>query len=64
MKTGQVLSYDVERGRGAIRGDDGQDVFLHRKSFREGAVPAPGDRVRYEVEEHDGMMIAAKVERL
>ena len=65
-KTGRILWYNVMKGRGAIRGDDGQDYFVFWKGFVdfEKKLPDPPQdaRVTFDVEEHDGVMLAVKVE--
>lgn len=35
MKKGTVKEYDPERGFGFIRGEDGEDYFLHVSGLRE-----------------------------
>jgi len=64
-KTGKILWYNAMKGRGAIRGDDGQDYFVFWKSFAgyETKVPDPATdaRVTFESEEHDGVMMAVRV---
>lgn len=65
MKTGKVLWYNVLKGRGAIRGDDGQDYFVFWKSFKDHEKvppdPPPGAAVTFKAEERDGIMMATDV---
>lgn len=66
MKTGKVLWYNVQKGRGAIRGDDGQDYLVLWKAFKDWEKnlpdPPPGAAVEFKAEERDGLMMAAEVE--
>lgn len=60
---GQVSRYDMERGFGVIRGDDGEDYYLH---FRELVgcdwEPEPGVVVRFRAERHRKGNMAKKVQ--
>ncbi|WP_371930061.1 cold-shock protein [Bradyrhizobium sp. CCGUVB1N3] len=51
MRTGTVISYNVEKGWGFIRPDDcnGEDLFMHMSELRDCAGPdlVPGTRVTF-----------------
>ncbi len=48
---GKVLWYDVSKGYGFIRGNDGGDVFVHRSQLPFWTIYlTKGDRVEYEIE--------------
>ena len=63
---GIVAWYDPRKGYGFIRGDAGQDVFVHRSSIRRQGRRRlyTGDAVEYAVEQTDRGPVAREVSDL
>lgn len=52
VPTGRVKVFYVDRGFGFIRGDEGEEVFLHASALPEDLpAPRPGQRVEYGIAE-------------
>jgi CspA family cold shock protein len=60
---GKVKMFNSERGFGFITGEDGNDTYFHKTAV-EGAAPAVGDSVEYEVEAGERGTRAKKVKKV
>ena len=50
MGAGVVADYDDERGTGAVRSEEGTELFFHCTAIADGTrTIAPGTKVTYEV---------------
>lgn len=52
--SGVVGWYNVERGFGVIRGDDGSEYFVHCSNLPPGLTPAPGQRLTFQARPRRG----------
>ena len=52
--SGVVDWYNVERGFGVIRGDDGIEYFVHFSNLPPGLTPAPGQRLTFQARPRRG----------
>jgi CspA family cold shock protein len=62
--TGEIKSFNPDKGFGFIIGPDGDDVFCHIKACTDGAVPQKGDTVSFDMEPSQskpGQMTATNV---
>lgn len=50
---GTVKFFNEMKGFGFIKGEDGNEVFVHQTSLPEGTTLAEDDAVSYEVEDGD-----------
>jgi cold shock CspA family protein len=44
---GVVDTFNADKGWGFVKGDDGQDYYLHRSEVLDGMLPMPGRRVTF-----------------
>jgi cold shock CspA family protein len=51
---GVVDWYNVARGFGVIRGDDGIDYFVHFSNLPPGLTPTPGQRLTFQARPRRG----------
>jgi len=49
METGAVKSFDLHKGYGLIKGDDGREYSVHSSDVESGITIHGGYRVRFEV---------------
>ena len=65
MQRGKIKHWNTEKAFGFISGDDGQDVFFHKKALiQSGTALNLGDAVLYETSmQRDGRLRAHRVER-
>jgi cold shock protein len=62
MQQGIVYWYNVQKGFGFIRGDDGQRVFVHKSQLPFWTIYLKkGDRVLYSVEESQRGPVATEL---
>lgn len=64
---GILKQWNVEKGFGFIRPDDGgKDIFIHISTFpKDGVAPRVGEKIRYEINaDQNGKSQAAHIERL
>lgn len=65
MRTGTVVAFDVRRGLGAVRGDDGNEHAFHCTAIADGTRTIDaGTRVRYTLAARIGTYEAAELTRL
>ncbi|MGB1557642.1 MAG: cold-shock protein [Oceanococcaceae bacterium] len=50
--SGHISRYDLERGYGVIRGDDGEDYYLHYREIVGTWEPEEQSTVRFRAERH------------
>lgn len=63
-KNGTVSRYDLDRGFGVIRGDDGEDYYLHFREIEGIWEPEPEMRVTFRAERHRKGNMAKKARPL
>ncbi len=51
MATGTVKTFDIHKGYGLIKGDDGREYSVHSSDVESGFTIHRGNRVRFEVTE-------------
>ena len=63
MPFGKIKNFNVERGFGFVKPDDGgSELFVHISKIEDLAAPEPGSRVMYDVAPgRDGRMAAIDV---
>ncbi|MBA2496236.1 MAG: cold shock domain-containing protein [Acidimicrobiia bacterium] len=65
MRTGTVVAFDVRRGLGTVRGDDGTEHAFHCTAITDGTRTIDaGTRVRYTLVPRIGTYEAARLTRL
>lgn len=65
MRTGTVVAFDVRRGLGTVRGDDGTEHAFHCTAITDGTRTIDaGTRVRYILAARIGSYEAAELTRL
>lgn len=65
MPTGTVLAFDIRRGLGTVRGDDGTEHAFHCTAVADGSrTIEAGTRVRYTLVPRLGTYEAAQLTRL
>jgi len=61
---GTVKWYSGMKGYGFIEGEDGNDIFVHRKAVPDGTSLYEGDKVEYQIEETERGLSAKDVKKL
>lgn len=61
---GTVQWYSARKGYGFIKGEDGEDVFVHRTALPMGVFLREGDNVEFEKEETEKGTRAKDVRKL
>lgn len=64
MKTGRVKFFNVTKGYGFIKEDDGSEIFVHSTGLNGNGRLSPDDLVEYEVSENKKGTIAVNVSKL
>ncbi len=65
MRTGTVVAFDVRRGLGTVRGDDGTEHTFHCTAIADGTrTIEAGTRVRYTLVPRIGTYEAAELTRV